>query len=308
MSNVNGDLSDLLRVSSADAAPLPDGTSSSWSQRTSTAAALAQNVRLGARDGLNLTLVNVLIYHRPSVGDGGFVYGSTTGRLQVPLIPSTDLFAEGGGGYMGYAFGAVGVHTWLDGRGDPGSFGVSVAPGGAAVWGSREIETTTLTGDRYYSRKTVTVAPTPRATSPSHASIAQRTTASPAPVPVGRVVPSSTRGLKVRRNSRGTSRPIRTSREHLRAEPRRPVRSLHEGVAARTREEKRGLEPTLDDRVDRPDEHLVLRACDREGRARPREPIGELLHASIEVVVDEVNDAGTRDLAESPLDATTTLS
>jgi hypothetical protein len=156
-SMVNGDLTDLLRSGTHEAAPSPDGTSSTWSQRTSTAAALSQNVRLGARDGLHLTLVNVIIYHRPTVGDGGFVYGSTTGRLQVPLFASTDLFAEGGGGYMGYAFGALGVHTWLDGRGDPGSFGLSVAAGGAAVWGSKEVETTTFNGGRFFTRETVTV-------------------------------------------------------------------------------------------------------------------------------------------------------
>jgi len=142
VSAANGDLDSLLGYNSTfDSSGNPISISST--QRTNTAFTVGQVVRLGARDGLNFSLVNVLLFHKkPDTGESGFIYGATTGRLNIPLMQSTDLFAEGGGGFMGYAYGALGVHTWLVGRGDAGSLALSVAAGGAGVWGSRQVTVT----------------------------------------------------------------------------------------------------------------------------------------------------------------------
>jgi hypothetical protein len=64
---------------------------------------------------------------------------------------STDLFLEGGGGLMGYAFGAFGLFTWLVGNGDDRSFGISASAGGATVWGSKEVSQGTRTYDERVS-------------------------------------------------------------------------------------------------------------------------------------------------------------
>lgn len=144
VSAVNGNIDSLLGYGQPDPSfQAGTGTGTSTTVRnTNTAVALSQTVRLGARDGLNFALVNVFIYHERPTGETGFIYGATTAKLSVPLMQSTDLFAEGGGGVMGYAFGALGVHTWLVGRGDAGSLAVSVAAGGASVWGSQTVEVT----------------------------------------------------------------------------------------------------------------------------------------------------------------------
>ena len=142
VSAVNGNIDSLLGYGQPDQT-FQAGTGTTTTVRnTNTAVALSQTVRLGARDGLNFALVNVFIYHERATGETGFIYGATTAKLSVPLMQSTDLFAEGGGGIMGYAFGALGVHTWLVGRGDAGSLAVSVAAGGASVWGSQTVEVT----------------------------------------------------------------------------------------------------------------------------------------------------------------------
>ncbi len=117
-----------------------------WENRTTAAFALSQVVRLGARDGLHLNVYNLFLYYSDEQAtsddedETGFVYGGTTGRFNIPLGARTDLFLGGGGGRMGYAFGEVGVFTWIKGNGDSGSFGVSTSAGGAGVWGVRKRE------------------------------------------------------------------------------------------------------------------------------------------------------------------------
>jgi hypothetical protein len=117
-----------------------------WENRTMAAFALSQVVRLGARDGLHLNVYNVFLYYSDEQAESddedetGFVYGGTAGRFNIPLGARTDLFLGGGGGRMGYAFGEVGVFTWIKGNGDSGSFGVSTSAGGSGVWGVRKRE------------------------------------------------------------------------------------------------------------------------------------------------------------------------
>ena len=160
VSAVNGDLDAILGYSKAFDETAGGATTTTATQKTKTAFSLGQVIRLGARDGLNFSLVNVLLYHKKPTGEAGFIYGATTGKLSIPLMQSTDLFAEGGGGFMGYAYGALGVHTWLIGRGDAGSLALSVAAGGAAVWGSREVTVTadaTTNSPAYTTTEDITI-------------------------------------------------------------------------------------------------------------------------------------------------------
>jgi hypothetical protein len=141
---VNGDLDYMLDSfsSSSQAANDTVGTTPTivQHQETHTALALAQVVRLGARDGLNLKLNNLLLLHKNAEeGDTGFIYGGTTARFTAPTGKRTDFFAEGGGGVMGYWFLGIGMGSWLVGNGSPGSWYLSVSAGAAGIRGSREI-------------------------------------------------------------------------------------------------------------------------------------------------------------------------
>jgi len=134
---VSGDMGGMLEGTGMDTAK---GFSESWDTRTQGAFALSQVARMGARDGLNFTVSNILLYHRDSEGDdeSGFVYGGTTGKLTIPLVARTDLFLGGGGGRMGYWFGEIGVFAWVKGNGDAGSLGLSASAGAAGLWGDDE--------------------------------------------------------------------------------------------------------------------------------------------------------------------------
>lgn len=114
-----------------------------WSQHMQHAFALGQRVRLGTMDGLNLTVANTLLFFPGgsanadgSASKGGFIWGGTDAKLTIPLAQRADLFFEGGGGVMGYAYGAVGVFGWIRGNGGPGSFGLMASAGGARLWGA----------------------------------------------------------------------------------------------------------------------------------------------------------------------------
>ncbi|MDD5307167.1 MAG: hypothetical protein PHU25_07585 [Deltaproteobacteria bacterium] len=161
LSSVNGDMDFMLESSSVAAVDAggKDKGQKSYSQRTRNALALSQQVRLGALDGLSLTVYNIIIYHDATSGaDSGFIYGGTSGRGNIPLGTRTSLFVEGGGGVMGYGFGALGVSSWIIGNGDAGSLQLSVSAGGAAVWGSREVTQTDSEGKEYTTAQEVMVA------------------------------------------------------------------------------------------------------------------------------------------------------
>lgn len=154
--SVYGDLQEMFDITSSDEA---SGGSAPvwmegqpelgpWTQDMQHAFALGQRVRLGAQDGLNLLVSNTLLFF-PGGGEsaddedsseGGFIWGGTNAKLSIPLAQRADLFVEGGGGVMGYAYGAVGVFTWLNGNGGPGSLGLMASAGGAGVWGARTQE------------------------------------------------------------------------------------------------------------------------------------------------------------------------
>ena len=144
-SATNGDMDSLLGSSVAYAdVESSDGAGTEtdnpkWDDRSKAAFTLAQVIRLGARDGLNFAVRNTLVFQEnKDVYDGdedpGFVWGEATMRFTIPLAMRTDLFLEGGGGFIGFWYGAIGVHSWVLGNGEPGSVGLSASVGGAGIW------------------------------------------------------------------------------------------------------------------------------------------------------------------------------
>jgi hypothetical protein len=139
----NGDVDAMLdEFGAADRAATADVTVQE-TQQTHAAFTLSQVARLGARDGLHLSLRNLLLLHKDADTDEqGFIYGGTTGRLVVPIDDPTDLLFEGGGGVMGYWFFGVGVATWVVGNGSPGSWRLETTAGGAGILGSKKVTET----------------------------------------------------------------------------------------------------------------------------------------------------------------------
>ncbi len=144
MASVSGDMDQMLgydgAMSSVEDSERTVERNAKWEQRTQHGFALSQIVRLGARDGLNFRVSNILIYHTDSEDEeeSGFIWGGINGRFSWPLALRTDMFLEGGGGPMGYSYGAIGVFVWVRGNGDAGSVGISASAGGAGLWGERK--------------------------------------------------------------------------------------------------------------------------------------------------------------------------
>ncbi|MBN1605261.1 MAG: hypothetical protein JW940_01435 [Polyangiaceae bacterium] len=140
----NGDVDAMLEeFGSADEAADSRNVTVEETQETHAALTLSQVARLGARDGLHLSLRNLLLLHEDSSTDErGFIYGGTTGRLVVPIDNPTDLLFEGGGGVMGYWFAGAGIASWVVGNGSPGSWRLEATAGGAGIWGSKKVTET----------------------------------------------------------------------------------------------------------------------------------------------------------------------
>ncbi|MEN9579914.1 MAG: hypothetical protein RJA70_2923 [Pseudomonadota bacterium] len=148
VTSVFGDLGSMFEVTAlsgqAEDGGAPQLGPGPWRQDMQHAFTLGQRVRLGAMDGLNLTVANNLLYFggqtetaSRSSEKAGFIWGGTNARLTVPLALNADMFLEGGGGVTGFAYGAVGVFSWLRGNGGPGSLGLLASAGGAGVWSTR---------------------------------------------------------------------------------------------------------------------------------------------------------------------------
>jgi hypothetical protein len=94
---------------------------------------LAQVARLGAEDGLSLSVRNTFLLY-----DDAFHYGGTVGQLMVPVTGRTWLLARGGGGASGFGYGELGLRLLAWGNGLHDSLFVSAALGGAGLFGEKE--------------------------------------------------------------------------------------------------------------------------------------------------------------------------
>lgn len=92
---------------------------------------VAQLLRLGSRDGLNVMLrTSVVLFHKE------FRFGGMVGSMQIPLTRGYWLLFGGGGGVIGYGQGELGLRALLSGNGHAGSKYLTVTAGGAAVFTS----------------------------------------------------------------------------------------------------------------------------------------------------------------------------
>lgn len=93
--------------------------------------AVTQNARLGAVDGLSLTIVNAFSL---DADDDRWQFGFFEGTAQVALGTRTWLLASGGGGARaGYVFVELGLRRLLRGDGGPGSLFLKPAVGLAGI-------------------------------------------------------------------------------------------------------------------------------------------------------------------------------
>jgi hypothetical protein len=163
----NGDLS----VTSREYATAADGGATVEFESVKDTVAVVQEARLGARDGLSLSVRNTFLLvpeytttettdedGNVVVDDNGyptyttkrtgnsFTYGGLAMRLNVPTGERTDLFADWSFGDAGFIAVEGGVSTWLRGNGDRGSVGLQVGAGYGAVTGQADDEAVTLGG------------------------------------------------------------------------------------------------------------------------------------------------------------------
>jgi hypothetical protein len=93
--------------------------------------AVTQNARLGALDGLSLTISNAFSL---DADDQRWHFGFFQGIAQVPLNTRTWLRASAGGGQRaGYIFSELGLRRLLQGDGGPGSLFLEPAVGFAGI-------------------------------------------------------------------------------------------------------------------------------------------------------------------------------
>jgi hypothetical protein len=96
---------------------------------------VAQLVRFGTQDGLNLSArTSVVLFRRE------FEFGGMVANLQIPVSRNYWLLFGGGGGNVGYGYGEFGVRALLDGNGHAGTKFLTVTAGGAAVFSSASCE------------------------------------------------------------------------------------------------------------------------------------------------------------------------
>ena len=92
---------------------------------------VAQLLRLGPQDGLNLIVrTNIVLFHSQ------FHFGGMVASAQFPITRGYWLLLGGGGGNVGYGSGELGLRVLIDGNGLAGSKFLTVSAGGAAVFKS----------------------------------------------------------------------------------------------------------------------------------------------------------------------------
>lgn len=113
--------------------PLLDGTEQC---EENTGFTVNQSLRLGSLDGLYLAW-QMSIFSRPE----RFVFGVGKAELNLPLTSRLGLFAGGGGGENGWAFGELGVRTAVGGAGARGTMLISASLGYASIFDGPARET-----------------------------------------------------------------------------------------------------------------------------------------------------------------------
>ncbi|MEI9951881.1 MAG: hypothetical protein WDO74_23585 [Pseudomonadota bacterium] len=90
-----------------------------------------QLIRLGARDGLNLSArTSIVLFHSQ------FQFGGMVASGQIPVTRGYWLLLNGGGGDVGYGYGEMGLRVLLAGNGFAGSKYLTVTAGGVGVFRS----------------------------------------------------------------------------------------------------------------------------------------------------------------------------
>ncbi|MFH2005098.1 MAG: hypothetical protein ABI333_00795 [bacterium] len=105
------------------------GTSLNTGEGDEPAFSMNQYVRLGALDGFNFEVHNVLVWDR-----GRFEYAGTTGGFQIPVGTKFWLLFRGGYRMAGYWFGEAGLRARLMGNGTSGSLFLTATVGAASVF------------------------------------------------------------------------------------------------------------------------------------------------------------------------------
>jgi len=101
------------------------------------ALAAVQLLRLGARDGFNLSVrTNLALFHSQ------FQFGGMVAGLQIPVTRGYWFLINGGGGNVGYGFGELGLRSLLAGNGLAGSTFLTVTAGGVGVFRSGSCDDT----------------------------------------------------------------------------------------------------------------------------------------------------------------------
>jgi hypothetical protein len=96
---------------------------------------VAQLLRLGPADGLNVTFrTSIVLFHSQ------FDFGGMVGTAQFPVTRGYWLLLGGGGGSVGYGYGEVGLRVLASGNGLAGSKFLTLSAGGAAVFRSRSCD------------------------------------------------------------------------------------------------------------------------------------------------------------------------
>jgi hypothetical protein len=106
---------------------------------------VAQLIRFGASDGLNITArTSIVLFHSQ------FYFGGMVATGQIPVARGFWLLLGGGGGDVGYGYGELGLRVLLGGNGAAGSRYLTVTAGGAGVFAQDACDPFGSCGERSY--------------------------------------------------------------------------------------------------------------------------------------------------------------
>ncbi len=136
---LGGGVSKLARLSQGqDFVPAADGKPA-----IPLSLSIAQFARLGARDGLNVSVLMNFLLVDDAAGDPEFTFGGLLGSFQAPFSAFGQrgwLIARGGGGLPGHVVGEVGMRILLRGNGLAGSLFLTPTVGGESLTEEHYVE------------------------------------------------------------------------------------------------------------------------------------------------------------------------